>query len=322
MALLVQNNQLTLAEVNKLAGNTDTGNILAELAQTNTFLDEAPWFPSTHGSHNEVLKGKTLGGGKFTRVNTGIPVAGSSTDVFKEPVRIYEGESLVDERLLKGAEDPYTIRNIHDTLKLEGILQSFNHALIYSNEALDPDAFKSFSRRRAAIGKYCRDGGGTGTGLTSAWLMELGRKGVYLTYNKAGSPGLKNEDRGRHRVPAPDATGEMWAWIRHYEIWAGINIANERSLQRYANIDADDSAVSFDPKVIIQMKAQLADPSGRNAVLFANRSVFSQIEQAAWDKSNMAYSISNFEGFGPVVRCAGIIVRPWEAVSENESAIV
>jgi hypothetical protein len=322
MALLIQNNQLTLAEVNKLSGNVETGDILAELAQNNSFLDEVPWFPSTHGSHNEVFKAKSLGKGAFTKINSGIPRVGAAGDVFKEPVRIYEGESEVDERLFKGADAPAEIRTNYDKMHLEGILQDFNHAIIYADQTADPDAFNGFAKRRGKVdGKYVRSGGGSGTDLTSAWLIEFGRRGVFFTYNKAGSPGLLNEDRGRHRVAAPDGTGEMWAWIRHYEIWAGINVANERSLQRYANIESDDTTVSFDPKMLIRMKAQLVDPSGRSAVLFVPRTIFSQIEQAAWDKSNMSYTISNFEGFGPVVRCVGIIVRPWEAISEAESAI-
>jgi hypothetical protein len=321
MGLLLQNRQLTLAEVNKLHGYVDTGDILSDLAQRNSFLDEAPWFPSTHGSHNETFRAKSLGKGAFTRANTGIPQLSSTGDILKEPVRVYEGESSVDDRLLEGADDPYMVRQNYDVMNLEGIMQDFNHALVYANATSDADSFEGFVRRRASIGKYVRDGGGTGTGLTSAWLFEFGRRGVFLTYNKAGSPGLENRDEGRQRVDAPDGTGKMYAWLRHYKIWAGINIANDRALQRYANIVADDTSSSFDPKMLIRMKAQLPTVTGANAVLFVNRSLFSQIEQAAWDKSNMSYTIANFEGFGPVVRVASVIVRPWEAISENETAI-
>jgi hypothetical protein len=320
MALIQQNQTKTLAEVNKLSGNVDTGNILAELAQNNSLLDELPWFPSTHGSHNETFKAKSIGGGGFTKINGGIPIVGSSGDVFKEPVRLYEGESEVDDRLLTAADNPFAVRDAYDVMELEGILQGFNHELIYANPINNPDAFKGFALRRASLGPYCRDGGETGTGLTSAWLMELGKKGVFLTYGKSGSPGLKNEDRGRFRKPAADGN-PYYVWVRHYEIWAGINIGNERAIQRYANIAADDSSGTFDPKVIISMKAQLPTIGGGSAVLFVNRSLFSQIEQAAWDKSNMAYTITDFKDFGPVVKVAGIYVRPEEAISENESAI-
>ena len=321
MALIAQNKQLTLAEVNKLSGNVDTGNVLAEMAQNNSLLDELPWFPSTHGSHNETFKAKSLGTGAFTKINGGIPVMGSTGDVFKEPVRLYEGESEVDDRLLNAADIPFTVRDTYDVMNLEGILQVFNRALVYANPVNDPDAFKGFALRRATLGPYTWSGGGTGTaGLTSAWLMELGRNGVFLTYNKAGSPGLKNEDRGKHSKLAAD-NNPYWIWVRHYEIWAGVNIGNERGLQRYANIKSDGSSNSFDAKVLIKMNAQLPTIGGNRAVLFVPRALFAQIEQAAWDKSNMAYTIANFEHFGPVPMVAGVIVRPEEAISENESAI-
>jgi hypothetical protein len=323
MGIIQQNKQLTLAEVNKMAGFQDLGDIIAELSQNNEFLDEVPWFPSTHGSHNEDFKAKNLGKGAFTRANTGIPSFSSQGDIIKEPVRLYEGESVVDERLLEGADDPYRVRENYDKMQLEGILQDFNSQLIYSKNFANPDAFNGFAQRRNKTGikVFCRDAGGTGAGLTSAWLMELGRNGVYLSYNKAGTPGLKNEDRGKWRVPAPDNTGMMWAWIRHYEVWGAINVHNERALQRLANIEADDTSINLDLKVIIQMRNQLPNKSGSSAVLFANRTVASQIEQACSEKANISYSLVNIEGYGPIPRIYGVYVRPWEAISENESQV-
>jgi hypothetical protein len=320
MAVILQNQQLTLAEINKISGNIETGNMLAEFAQRNTFLDEVPWLPTTHGSHTEEFRAKSLGAGGFTRINGGIPQVGATGDIIKEPTRLYEGESVVDDRLLLGADDPYRAREAYDKMRLEGIMQGFNHELLYSNDVQNPDALKSFTQRRSSLGEFCFDAGGTGTGLTSAWLFEFGAAGVHLIYNKAGSPGLKNEDKGIHRSPAPDGSGNpYYAWVRHYEIWSGLVIGQERACMRIANINAGNP---FDPRVLIEnMKPYLPTPGGSMAVLFVPRSVYGQIEWAAYSKGNASYSLADIMGFGQVVKVAGIPVRPWDAISENESAV-
>jgi hypothetical protein len=320
MALIDANKNLTLAEVNKANGYVEAAELLGELQQRNEFLDEVPWLPSSHGSHNEMQKAKSLGHGEFTPANGATPIMASTSDIIKEPVRVYDADSDVPDKLLKGADDPRAARNVQDIENLEGFLQRFNSRIIYGNSALNPDEFKSLTERRNKLGTYCWSAGGTGTDLTSVWLFEMCRGGFFFTYNKHGSPGIKNEDKGIHRVNVPVGNGEHWVWTRHYEIWAGINVRNERALQRYCNIEQSGASSLFDPNVIIEMKAQL--PSmGRNAVMFANRTIFGQIEQHAYNKVNAAYSIADIMGFGPVLKVAGVYVRPWESISEAESAV-
>lgn len=325
MAVISQNKNLTLAEINKISGNADAAAILADLAQRNDFIDEVPWFPSTHGSHNEQFKAKSLGRGAFRAGNDAIPILSSAGDIYKEPVRVYEGDSVVDDLILKAANDPYNARDAQDIMNLEGILQDFNHALIYANPLQDKEAFVSFSQRRKKLGAYCRGAGGTGTDLTSFWLFEFGKRGVYMVYNKSGSPGLKNEDMGLKNVPVlnTDNTvkGYMWGWIRHYEIWAGIVVANDRALQRYCNIETDPGSSNFDPNTVIDMTAQLPTPGGNMAVGFAPRSIFAEIQKHAYNKVNASYSLEKIEGFGPVPKIVNVYVRPWEAISEGESAV-
>jgi hypothetical protein len=320
MALIEAHKQLTLAEVNKAQGYLDTADILGEIAQRNEFLDEVPWFPSTHGSHTEQYKSKSLGKGAFTAANSAVPIIASSGDIMKEPVRLYQADSVVDDVVLKSADDAHAARDAQDTMNLEGIFQDFNKALLYANPAIEPDVFKSFDQRRKQIDKYCIDGGGTGIGLTSAWLFEFGKRGVFMIYNRSGSPGLKNEDRGRQMIPIGSAN-HYWGWVRHYEIWGGIVVANERSLQRYANITADGSASDFNPDNIIKMKAQLPTISGSSAILFVNRTIFAQIETFAFNKVNASLTIAELMGFGPILRIASIPVRPWEAISDDETQV-
>jgi hypothetical protein len=325
MAVLAQNKPFTLAEANKVSGNVETANLLADYQQRNAFLDEVTWFPTTHGSHTEELRAKHLEGGEFTEVNAGIPSVGGTADILKEPVKIYEGESIVPDKVLQFADDPYRARDIYDKINLEGILQDFNKRILYPKVAGDTKAFLSLTERKNKVDpkNFVFSAGGTGTGLTSAWLFEFGQKGFHFIYGKHTSPGLSNEDRGMLNRAAPDGNGYHDVWIRRYSINAGIVEGSRRAFMRLCNIAVDpDDPAHFNPRdLILKMKPYLPTPGGGNAVLFVPPSVYGQIEAAAWDKGNATITISEIEGFGLLPRIVGIPVRPWDAISENESAV-
>ena len=327
MAVLAQNKPYTLAEANKAAGNVETANLLADFSQRNALLDEVPWFPTTHGSHTEELRAKHLEGGEFTEINAGIPQVGSTADILKESVKLYEGESIVDDRILQYADDPYKARDTYDTMNLEGIFQDFNKRIIYSRDPGDSKAFKSLTERKNLVDpkNYCFSAGGTGTGLTSAWLFEFGKKGFHFIYGKHTSPGLSNEDKGLERIPAPDGKGSMYAWIRKYSINSGIMEYRPNAFMRICNIDVDpdNKTNHLNPStLILKCKPFLPTAGGGNAVLFVSPSVYGQLEDMAFNKVNASITISEVANFGTLLRIVNIPVRPWDAISENESEVL
>jgi hypothetical protein len=330
MAIINQNKPFTLAEANRMSGNIETANLLADFQQRNDFLDEVPWFPTTHGSYTKEIRAKELDGGEFTEANAGIPQIGGSTDVLTVAVKMYEAESTCDDRILQTADDPYQAREIWDKIKLEGFMQDFNRRLLYPKTAGDDKAIPTLTERKAKISgdvtdpacNFVFDAGGTGTGLTSAWLFEFGQGAFHMIYNKAGSPGLRNEDKGLERVAAPDGNGSMYAWIRHYQIVANMSATSPRHFMRMANINPAPGAADgrFNPDLLIEgMLPYLENP--RSAVLFVTRSVLGQINKALYDKSNIVYSRREIEGYGPVPEIMGIPIRPWDAISQNESQV-
>ena len=72
--------------------------------------------------------------------------------------------------------------------------------------------------------------------------------------------------------------------------------------------------------MFIQMKNQLPE-MGKGAMSFCNRTIHSQIENAIYDKSNMAYGVVDVEGFGPVARVVGVPIMTCEAITDTEAAI-
>jgi hypothetical protein len=326
MAVLAQNTPFTLAEANKINGYTELGNLLSDFQQRNSFIDECPWYPTTHGSYTEEFRAKFLDEGDFTEINAGRPQLGSTGDIIKETVKIYEGESLVDDRLLHLADDPYRARDTRDRMNLEGMFRGFSRRLLYPKAAGDDKAIRSLTERKNKLdpGNFVFGAGGTGTGLTSAWLFEFGPADFHMVYNKAGSPGLKNEDQGMHKLPAPSGNGTFDAWVRKYEIIGNMIEGSRSCVMRYANISTDpaDTGEHFNPELLItSMKPYLRDPSGRNAVLFVPPAVYGQIELECYRKANVYYTLREIQGYGLIPMILGIAIRQWDSISENESAI-
>lgn len=323
MSTLSSYASMTLAEANKRAGYDDAASVLGELQKQIDVLDLMVWKPSTHGEYNKQFQATRLGTGSFAKANAPLTTISSSGDIIPEPVKLYEGESQVDERVLKGTQDPYAVRDSEDMMNLEGAFQDWAFNLFYANEGDTPDAFKSLARRRASLSTYCKGAGGTGSDLTSAWTLEISPAGLHLAYPKnSGTPGFKNEDRGRQRVTAPTGTGQLYAWCRLYEIWAALVLRNERALIRYCNIESAGTSNIFSISDYIRYVKNNLASGGRNAYCFVNRTLKGQIESQAYtDVKNGALQVKDIEGYGPVTFIAGVPLRMHEGITDTESAL-
>lgn len=322
MSTLNAYENMTLAEANKRAGFDDAAAVIGEQAKMIDVLNVMYWKPSTHGLYNKQFQATRLGSGAFAKVNAPIPKISSTGDLIEEPVRLYQGESQIDERVLQGVDDPYAARDSEDIMNLEGALQDWTYNLFYANEGTYPDRFLSLARRRKNLGTYCIGGSGTGSDLTSCWTTVIGPSGLHLAYPKnSGTPGFKNEDRGKQRVTAPTGTGDIYAWCRLYEIWAAIVMRNERSLIRYCNIEAAGSSNTFSITDYVRyVKARIQ--TARNAYNFMNRTLKGQLEAKAYeDTKNGALRITDIENYGPVTFIAGIPIMMHEGITDTEDAL-
>jgi hypothetical protein len=318
---------MTLAEANKRQGYDDAEAVLGEIAKSIDILDVMLWKPSTHGTYNKQFQATRLGTGAFSGANKAITTISSTGDYIEEPVKMYEGESQVDDRVLKGTMDPRAVRDSEDAMNLEGAFQDWAYNLFYGNEGSAPDNFRSLDRRRASLGTYCISGGGSGSGesadLTSAWTLEIGPSAFHLAYpGNSGTPGMKNQDKGLQRVTTPSGTGHMYAWCRLFEIWAAIVMRNERSLIRYCNIESTGASNIFSITDYVRYVKNRLQQGGRNAVVFMNRTLKGQLEAVAYGNvTNGSLIIKDIEGYGPMTFIAGIFIRMHEGITDAETAL-
>lgn len=307
---VLNSTQMSLLEAATAAGFKDRMSYLAPVEQQNDFLKVASWVPSTDGKVNKVTQVAELGAGAWAKVNTKIPQIGSKSEVIVENLKIFEGLSVVDERLLTG-KNKTKVRDAQDIANLEGFIQSWLTGVLYNTDSKD-GCPGLFTRRGKTSVTGVYSAGGTSSGsLTSALLIEFGPRGVELVYEDGEQPGIVDIDKGEQQIDG------YFALERLYHIESGIAIHRDTALQRLCNIDPSKD---LDVKTFIKMRNQL--PSmGKNAVLFVNRDVKSLIEEYCFDKSNAQYTYSELQGYGPVAKILGIPVMMLEAIKSNESTV-
>lgn len=322
MATLTTYASMTLPEAAKRAGWDDKDAVLGALQQNIDILKVMIWKPATHGSYNKQFQATRLGTGSFAKANAPITKISSSGDYIEEPVKLYEGQSEVDDRILKASNDPAVVRRSEDMMNLEGAFQDWAYNLFYGSEATSPDNFRSLARRRAELGPYCISAGGTGSDLTSAWVLEISPSGFYLAYPTNTMAGLKIEDRGLQLVNAPSGSGQMYAWCTLIEIYAAIVLRNERALIRYCNIETSGTSNLFSIGDFVSKVKNSLSKQGRDAYVFVNRTLKGQIEAQAYaDTKNGALTVYDIENFGPVTYVAGIPVLMHEGITDAETAV-
>lgn len=302
--------QMNLLEAATAAGFKDRMSYLAPIEQENDFLRVAAWVASTDGKVNKVTQVAELGSGAWAKVNAPIPEIGSKSETVVETLKIFEGLSSVDTRLLTG-KNKVKVRDAQDIANLEGFIQSFLGGFLYNTETKD-GCQGIFSRRGKLSVKGTVGAGGTASGsLTSALLVEFGPRGLEMVYEDGEQPGITATDKGEV------FTDGHYVLQRLYHIEAGIAIHKQLGVQRLCNIDPTKA---LDVKAFIRMRNQL--PSmGRNAVLFVNRDVKSLIEEACFEKTNATYTYSELQGYGPVAKVLGIPVMMLEAIRSDEAVV-
>lgn len=318
MATLDSFTRMNIVEANRREGYTSSLSLLANLAQKNDLMNFAPWKPASNGMFHKYLQAKKLGKGAMKQINGPVATMASQTVEQIEPICMYEGDSPVDEDLLRGlsSEAARKARDSEDVMNFEGGLQDWNSQFVYGSS--DPNnGFKGLMARRSklAVGACYTSGGNSANSQSSLLLFEFGENGFNFRYAPGMAPGIQTEDRGRHYITAPTGTGNYWAWVRHMVISGGMEIKAAKALLRLANIESTLSTDNF-----IKMKNQLPNV-GRDAMGFANRTVHALIETNAYNKTNMAFSLRDIEGFGPVTMIVGIPIMMMDAITDTEAVV-
>lgn len=268
-----------------------------------------PLKPSNNILSNIAVRSDSLPVASTRRWNEGIKPTASKNKPITDPIALFEDYAEVDKDLWEIQNNPNAWRADQDMNHIEGLFQLMESTLFYGNINLNPGAFNGLATRFNNLESYpngdtsgvflpnCWNGGGTGN-VTSAWIIEFGDDSVYGIYPSNSAAGLSVRDLGEVTKELSAGTGSqgvnyMYQVLRTLLRWyLGIQIADERCVQRIANINptALSTPGNFDENVFIQAINNLpraGDAPG--TVIFVNRQLKTQIDIRAVSQKTNTY---------------------------------
>lgn len=326
MATLTQ----LLPGLRDLANETKDGAPLAianVLSKTQEIQD-IEWQPANSVTVHKIGRVASLPAGTFRKINDGVPIETSHTIPVTETMGILESYSQVDRALIDLAPNRNAFRASRDARFIEGMGQTMVSKIIYGNAKTDPEEimglaarseYSSLSTTDNIGAPYVLGASGTGSDLTSAWIVKWGPSTVYLIHPPAANIGLTAEDLGQVTVSGTTASTYYEALRTHFTMTFGVAVEDPRCVRRLANIETAGSSNLWDPDLMIKLINSLPGGPG-NAVIYVNKTVKDQIDIQAMDKTNGFYTANDIFGV-PTSMFRGLPIRRNDAILNTETAL-
>ncbi|MFZ2399010.1 MAG: major capsid protein [Smithella sp.] len=322
MSVFNQHSQYTLVELAKRTNNGNLLEIAEVLSITKEMFQDAVWVEANQTASHVGTKRTNLPSGTHRQANQGVASEASSTKQVAEPICRLEAHSRVDEAILDLAPDKAKARSQEDLAFVEGLGQTIETNMIYGDIDTNPEQIDGLATRYDATADANVIGAsGTGDDTTSLWIIEWGPMKVHMIYPKGSQAGLQTEDMGKQLVTNDTGSTYFWAWFTKFVAWYGLYIHDDRCVQRIANIETSGIEHLLDDDDIIEALNLLPQAGGGGSTaIYVNRTLKTQLEILAKDKSNVNYTSDNAFGV-PLTRFRGIPVRLCESIVNTESAI-
>lgn len=320
MPTVAQQNMLTLLE---LARNIDPqGNLIkvAEiLTKTNYIWDDIPWFEANDIFSHVHAQEFSEPSGEWRVLNDGVGLASPTTEQVRDVLAMLEQYSESDVALTNAAPNPMQFRNNRARRILRGMASTFITGLFYGNNGTDSGTFNGLAVRLDALTNNVISCSGTGSDLTSAYVVQWGEGKVWGGYPRGAQIGLQHRDLGE--VTAQTTSGKQFQAFRdHFKIHGGLVVEDYRCIGRVCNIETTGTTNTFDEDALIECMNNM-DNDWAGAGIYVNKTVMTQMEIRVKDKSNITYAYADGLAPGPVLTFKGVPVRLCENILNTESAV-
>ena len=253
-------------------------------------MADAPWLPSNDIWTNKSTRRASLPTGTRRRLNQRISASVSRTSEILDVIENLEDWCEVDAMLVDSMPSPALFRSGEVDAFIEGLGQTIASDILYADSNVDPDALHGLAPRMSALdSRFVIGAGGTGSDLTSIYLVTWGQPTAYLIYpkNMAATMGVQHEDEGK--VTSETSDGKMQVYRDHFQIRCGLVVRNPRAIARYANIaQASVGANTFNEDDLITLINNMVKGPGTR--MYVNETILTQMQIRAKDKNNVYYT--------------------------------
>jgi len=310
---------LTLVEVAKRHDpNGNTATIAEVLNETNEILNDVPWIEANDTFSNVSVRRSSLPNGTWRKLNAGVATEKTDTSQVRD-TGILETESKNDIEVINAFADKAKARMDESRAFIEGLGQTMASTIIYGNTLTTPEQFMGAAPRLASLATTANvlNEGGTGSDLTSIFVVNWSPSTAFMTYPKGSKVGLQHDDMGVQIVTVDSK--DFRAYVDFFTWKAGMVVKDPRSIGRVANIESAGAANIFDEDSLITLLNRMN--IGPGARIYCNRTVMTQAQIRLKDKTNVYWSTEKGLSGEPWMRFNGIPVRRVDQILDTEAAL-
>jgi hypothetical protein len=290
------------------------------LAEDNAIVQDAQFMKSNNKFTHVTLQVNHLPTGTVRDWNKGVAAENPLEERQEDVIQMLRSYFEVDKELAEASGDPVTFRNGKIRAFLEGMSQTFAGDMIYSNDStVAQEQMTGIARRLNTVdSKRVWDTGGSGSDVTSIYMIKWGPDKVYCPYTEGATAGLNIEHLGQDT--SVDSNGLKHQVLRDYFKWDyGLTVEDPQCIARIANIETTGSSNTFNEDLLIKALHKMRH-GGRGVVFYVNDTVMSQMVIRAKDKGNVQLFWN--DAFGrPDVSFLGHPVKLVDQIVSTETAI-
>lgn len=286
-------------------------------------LTDAPWLPSNDVWTNKTTRRASLPTGTRRRLNQRVTASVSRATEIMDVIETLEDYCEVDRALVDSMPSPAVFRSGEVDAFTEGLGQTIVSDILYGNANSNQDSMHGIAPRLATLdSRFVIGGSGTGSDVTSVYVITWGQATAHLIYpkNMAANLGVQHEDKGQ--VTSETSDGLMEIYRDHFVIRCGLVVRHPRAIGRIANIESAGASNTFDKDDLITLLNNMETGAGTR--IYVNETILTQMQIALADKTNVYYTPGGNALSGePPLYFQGIPIRKIarEILLNTESAI-
>lgn len=310
-----------------LPGDSAIATVAEMLNQENEILPDVPWQAGNLLTGDVHYKRTALPSAQIRKINQGFDASTSKKEAVTDTCVEIVSRMIVDMRELDLAPSAEHYLLNESRPHMEAMSEDVVTSLFYG---ADPEGIRGLAPRLGKTNhKQVVDFGGSGNNLASVYIVKWDSSEVTGIFPRNSKGGLSTLIRENELVP--DRDGKMFrAHVTDYSWMVGFKVRDERYIARLCNIDRDallgdgDTAKEARQRLfnkLIETKNRIHHVDRGRVSMYADPTVFTILEIAAFEKANLALGYSDVEGDRRVLKFSGIPIKKNDAQSAAEKAV-
>ena len=308
-------------------GDGAIASVAEVIAQENEILNDIPWTRGNLVTGDVSFVRSVMPRSQVRKINEGIESTVSRTDPHTDTCMELVSRGVVDMSELDLAPDQAQYLLTENKPHIAALGEDLAASMFYGNNV---GGIVGLAARYGKIGtdrygKQIVNAGGTGTNLASAYIVKWDPEEVTGIYPKNATAGLKVIPQSN--VYVKDKNGkDFLAHVTEYKWKTGLKVRDPRFVSRVCNIDmdglkTDEAARQKLFEYLIAAKNKIHQVTRGRVVIYVSPDLFTYLEIAAFNKSNMALGYKDVENDTRVLTFSGIPIKRNDCQEEPEKQV-